>query len=153
MAEEIRHRFLKMNIHPNCLNSKVRLRDDYPDSELILKICIGGAFYSKYVKAAYKNEDMLYRMKNHKFFDAEEAKHSLILNKVSEHINENHLRQFFEGKFKVPVTKVSIQSDKPTIVFGPEIMERGFLKACFRLGLRNRFSRYRKIEEEEFKNQ
>jgi len=73
-----------------------------------LKICIGGAFYSKYVKAAYKNEDMLMRMKNYKFFDQEEAKNSLILNKVSEHISESHLRQFFEGKFKVPVTKVSI---------------------------------------------
>ena len=108
LAEEIRHRFIRMNISLQCLNSKVRLRDDNPDAELILKICIGGAFYSKYVKAAYKNEDMLNRMKNHKFFDHEEAKNSLILNKVSEHITESHLRQFFEGKFKVPVTKVSV---------------------------------------------
>ena len=30
---------------------------DNPDAELILKICIGGAFYSKYAKASYKNED------------------------------------------------------------------------------------------------
>lgn len=90
------------------------------------------------------------RMKNYKFFDQEEAKNSLILNKVSEHISESHLRQFFEGKFKVPVTKVSIQSDKPTIVFGPELLQRGFLKACFKLGLRSRFSRYRKIEEKEY---
>ena len=126
------------------------MRDDNPDAELILKICVGGAFYSKYVKAAYKNEDMLMRMKNHKFFDSEEAKHSLILNKVSEHISESHLRQFFEGKFKVPVKKVSIQSDKPTIVFGSELLERGFLKACFKLGLRSRFSRYRKLEEKEY---
>jgi len=139
-----------MNISPQCLNSKVRLRDDNPDAELILKICIGGAFYSKYVKAAYKNDDMLSRMKNHKFFNEDEAKHSLILNKVNEHISETHLRQFFEGKFKVPVTKVSIQSDKPTIVFGPELLERGFLKACFKLGLRARFSRYRKLEEKDF---
>ena len=74
----------------------------------------------------------------------------VILNKVSEHISESHLRQFFEGKFKVPVKKVSIQSDKPTIVFGSELLERGFLKACFKLGLRSRFSRYRKLEEKEY---
>jgi len=35
-------------------------------------------------------------------------------------------------------------------VFGPELLERGFLKACFKLGIRSRFSRYRKIEEKEF---
>ena len=69
LSEEIRHRFLRMNISMQCLNSKVKLRDDNPDAELILKICIGGAFYSKYVKAAYKNEDMLMRMRNNKFFD------------------------------------------------------------------------------------
>lgn len=84
------------------------LRDDNPHAELMLKVCIGGAFYSKYAKAAYKNEDMLLRVKANSHFDAEEAKHSLILNKVSEHISEDHLRQFFEGKFKVPVTNVSI---------------------------------------------
>ena len=150
LSVEIRHRFIRMNISTQCLNSRVRLMDDNPDAELILKICIGGAFYNKYVKAAYKNEDMLNRMKSHKYFDAEEAKHSLILNKVSEHISETHLRKFFEAKFKVPVTKVSIQGDKPTIVFGSELLERGFLKSCFKLGLRNRFSRYRRLEEKEW---
>ena len=50
----------------------------------------------------------------------------------------------------MPVKKVSIQSDKPTIVFGSELLERGFLKACFKLGLRSRFSRYRKLEEKEY---
>ena len=102
-----------------CLNSKVRLRDDNPDAELILKICIGGAFYNKYIKAAYKNDDILSRMKNSKHFDEETAKRSLILNKVSEHITENHLKQYFEGKFKIPVTSIQITSEKPTIVFGP----------------------------------
>lgn len=139
-----------MNISLQSLNSKVVLRDDNPNAELILKICIGGAFYNKYAKAAYKNEDMLMRYKANKFFDVEEAKHSLILNKVSEHISEDHLKQFFEGKFKVPVTKVSIQNDKPTIVFGPELLEKGFLKACFKLGARARLSRYRKIQEKEW---
>ena len=92
LAEEIRQRFMRMNISMTCLNSKVRLRDDNPDAELILKICVGGAFYNKYIKAAYKNEDILSRMRNNKFFDEEEAKNSLILNKVSEHITENHLK-------------------------------------------------------------
>ena len=62
-------------------------------------MCIGGAFYNKYVKAAYKNEDMLYRIKNQKYFDADEAKHSLILNNVSDQIQEWHLVKFFEEKF------------------------------------------------------
>jgi len=34
-------------------------------------------------------------------------------------------------------------------VFGPELLERGFLKACFKLGFRSRFSRYRKLDEKE----
>ena len=110
---------MRMNISMTCLNSRVRMRDDNPDAELILKICIGGAFYNKYIKAAYKNEDILSRMRNHKFFNEEEANNSIILNKVSEHITENHLRQYFEGKFKVPVTSIAITQDKPTIVFGP----------------------------------
>jgi hypothetical protein len=150
LAEEIRNRFIRMDIPAQCLNSKIRLRDDNPVGELIMKLCIGGAFYNRYVKAEYKNEEMLYRMRNNKSFDVEEAQQSIILNKVSSFINEHHLKQFFEAKFKVPVKKIMISSEKPTVVFGPEILEKGFLKACFRLGLRNVMSRYRKLEEEEY---
>lgn len=108
LAEEIRHRFMRMNISMQCLNSKVSLREDNPNGVLILKTCIGAAFYNKYVKAAYKNEDMLNRMKHNKMFNADEASRSLILNKISDHITEGHLRQFFEAKFKVPVEKIQI---------------------------------------------
>jgi|LauGreDrversion4_2_1035121.scaffolds.fasta_scaffold63925_5 hypothetical protein len=36
------------------------------------------------------------------------------------------------------------------IVFGKEILEKKMLKSCFKLGLRNRASRYKKLQEEEF---
>jgi hypothetical protein len=49
---------------------------------------------------------MLNRMKHNKMFNADEASRSLILNKVSDHITESNLRQFFEAKFKVPVEKI-----------------------------------------------
>ena len=49
LAEEIRERFMRMNISMQCLNSRVKMRDDNPHAELILKICIGGAFYNKYI--------------------------------------------------------------------------------------------------------
>jgi hypothetical protein len=42
--------------------------------------------------------------------------------------------------------------DKPLIIFGKEILERGFIKACFKLGMRNRISRYRKIQDDEYEN-
>jgi hypothetical protein len=154
LAEEIRHRFMRMNISMQCLNSKVSLREDNPNGVLILKTCIGAAFYSKYVKAAYKNEDMLKRFSHSKAFNADEAARSLILNKVNENITENHLRQFFEAKFKVPVEKLYLANgDKPTIIFGPQILERGLLKACFKLGCRNRMSRYKKLQEKEYEEQ
>lgn len=35
-----------------------------------MKTCIGAAFYNKYVKAAYKNEDMLNRQKHNKQFNS-----------------------------------------------------------------------------------
>ena len=57
LVEEIRNRFMRMNISEQCLNSRIVMREDNPDAELVLKVCIGGAFYNKYVKAAYKNED------------------------------------------------------------------------------------------------
>ena len=58
LVEEIRTRFKKIHISEQCLNSRVPLgREDAPEAELILKICIGGAFYNKYTKAAYKNAD------------------------------------------------------------------------------------------------
>ena len=38
------------------------MRDENPESILILKACIGGAFFNKYVKAAYKNDEMLTKM-------------------------------------------------------------------------------------------
>lgn len=41
-----------------------KMRDENPESILILKTCIGGAFYNKYVKAAYKNDDLIYKMHN-----------------------------------------------------------------------------------------
>ena len=61
LVDEIKHRFIEMNISPVCLNSKVKLSDTDKDGELILKICIGGAFYNKYVKPAYKNSDLYER--------------------------------------------------------------------------------------------
>ncbi|MEY3441717.1 MAG: hypothetical protein RL493_967 [Pseudomonadota bacterium] len=36
------------------------------------------------------------------------------------------------------------------IIFGKEILETGFLKAAFKLGLRNRMSRYKKMQEDEY---
>jgi len=80
-------------------------------------------------------------------FEEDEMQRSIILNKVSRYFTDNHLKAFFEAKFKVPVCKIKNLVDKPTIVFGPEILERGFIKACFKLGLRNRVSRYRKLQE------
>ena len=83
---------MKINISPQCLNSKVKLTEDNPDAELILKICIGGAFYNKYAKAAYKNEDQLNRSMSNAKFDSDEAARTIVLNKISEHINEDHLK-------------------------------------------------------------
>jgi hypothetical protein len=57
---------------------------------------------------------------------------------------------FFENKFKVKVQEIQMQIDKPIVVFSQEILDTGYIKACFKLGTRNRQSRYRKIEEEEF---
>lgn len=48
-----------------------RIGDEYPDGELILKTCIGGAFYNKYIKAQYKNGDMLSRMKTDEIFQTD----------------------------------------------------------------------------------
>ena len=136
---------MRINISPQCLNSRVKLTEDNPDAELILKICIGGAFYNKYAKAAYKNEDQLNRSMSNAKFDSDEAARTIVLNKISEHINEDHLKQFFETKFKVAIEKITLNRDKPVIVFSKEILTTGFLKACFKLGLRNRMSRYKKI--------
>jgi hypothetical protein len=38
--------------------------------------------------------------------------------------------------------------DKPIIIFDQQILQTGFIKACFKLGTRNRNSRYKKIENE-----
>jgi len=70
----------------------VKLTDENPDAELILKICIGGAFYNKYAKAAYKNEDWLNRALSNGNFNADEASRTIILGRISEHINEQHLK-------------------------------------------------------------
>jgi hypothetical protein len=120
---------------------------------LILKTCIGGAFYNKYVKAAYKNDEMQSKIQTTNMFEGDEDSRALILNKMSDHVTENHLKQFFETKFKVSVEKIKVSVDKPTIIFGKEFLEKGFIKACFKLGLRNKMSRYRKLQEIEFQEQ
>ena len=115
-----------------------RTGDEYPDGDLILKTCIGGAFYNKYIKAQYKNEDLLARLRSSELFDGEDHQRVLILNKLPNYITEEHLKQFFETKFKVPVEKIKMSHDKPMVVFGKEILETGYIKACFKLGTRNR---------------
>jgi hypothetical protein len=40
--------------------------------------------------------------------------------------------------------------EKPMIVFDEEILRSGYIKACFKLGLKARHSRYKRIEDEEF---
>ena len=53
-------------------------------------------FYNKYIKAAYKNEDMINKMRaNKEVFQNDDHHRSLILNKVSEYITDEHLKQFF----------------------------------------------------------
>lgn len=68
------------------------MRDENPESILILKTCIGGAFFNKYAKAAYKNDGMLFKMHQTGVFIGEESKRSIILNKVSDHITDAHLK-------------------------------------------------------------
>ena len=138
MVNEVKTRFMRMNIPEKCLNSRVRFGDEYPDSDLTLKTCIGGAFYSKYIKAQYKNETLIARMRSTELFDTDEHERSLILNEVSDYITEDHLKQFFETKFKVPVEKIMLINGKPLVVFDRKILETGFIKACFKLGTRNR---------------
>lgn len=57
-----------MNIPEKCLNSRVRFGAEYPEGDMILKTCIGGAFYNKYIKAQYKNEELLNRMRTTELF-------------------------------------------------------------------------------------
>ena len=67
LAHEIRSRFLKMNVSLESLNSEVDLFDENSVGEMILKTCIGGAFYKNYVKASYKKDEVFYRWKNIRF--------------------------------------------------------------------------------------
>lgn len=94
-------------------------------------------------------------MRANDLFDGNDHQRTLILNKLSDFVTEDHLRQFFSKKFKVAVKKVQMSVDKPIIVFDDEILRTGFIKACFKLGLKSRHSRYRRIEDEEYerKNQ
>ena len=48
----------------------------------------------------------------------------------------------------VQVDKITLNRDKPMIIFSSAIIQTGFLKACFKLGLRARNSRYKKIHDE-----
>jgi len=36
------------------------------------------------------------------------------------------------------------------IIFSKEILDTGFIKAAFKLGLRSRLSRYKKLQEDEY---
>jgi hypothetical protein len=69
---------------------------------------------------------------------------SIILNKVSEHISEIDLKNYFEFKFQKKVREVKLMIDKPVIVFDDEILKSGLIKACFKIGLKNRTSKYRR---------
>lgn len=80
MVDEIKSRFLRMNIPEKCLNSRVRFDEENKDGEIILKTCIGGAFYNKYIKASYKNEDFLAKIKHLSDLQYEEMKRTIILN-------------------------------------------------------------------------
>ena len=55
MVDEVKHRFMRMNIPEKVLNSRVKFgsfgEEKYPEGDLILKACIGGAFYNRYIKA------------------------------------------------------------------------------------------------------
>lgn len=111
---------------------------EFEFTDMILKTAIGGAFYSKYIKAYYRNEDMLRRLQHTELFDSDEHKRALILNEVSDFITEEHLKQFFENKFKVRVEQIRMNNKKPIVIFDQDILDKGFIKACFKLGTRNR---------------
>jgi hypothetical protein len=77
-------------------------------------------------------------MRSTEIFETDDHQRALILNKVSNYITEDHLKQFFETKFKVPVEKIILSVDKPVIIFSKGILDTGYIKACFKLGTRNR---------------
>lgn len=61
-----------------------------------------------------------------------------MLNKISDYVNEDHLKKYFETKFGVEVSKITMSIDKPMVVFKDEILKMGNIKACFKIGMRNR---------------
>jgi hypothetical protein len=65
-------------------------------------------------------------------------------------INDSHLKMFFQEKFGMQVNKVLISTDKPTIIFTRDFLDKGMLKSVFKLGLKNRMSRYRKLQDQEY---
>ena len=69
MVEEIKTRFFRLNIPQESLNSYAT----GSNQDLILKSCIGGAFYNRYIRAQYKNEDMIKRMKTTDLFQGDDA--------------------------------------------------------------------------------
>lgn len=73
-----------------------------------------------------------------------------MLNRISDYVTEDHLKKYFETKFGVQVSKITMSIDKPMVVFNDEILKMGNIKACFKIGMRNRQNRYRKVEEEEY---
>jgi len=119
------------------------LKRELPESIVILKTCIGGAFYNRYLKATYRNLDILRRVAGSNVISEDQGRRAIILNAVSDHITEDHLHEYFQNRFG-PVEKVCNFDGKPAIIFKREIHERGFLKSCFKLGMRLRGQRNRR---------
>lgn len=121
------------------MNSRLDLRNDI--SAKILKICIGGAFFPKYAKADYKNSDQLKRVKTSGFLTHDQLTRALLLNDMPEHINEDHLHQYFTTKI-CEVEKVYQIDGKPLIVFTETLHEKRLLKACMKMGFKPRIRQY-----------
>ena len=107
LVEEIRERFMNMKIGLENLNSKVDLSSSSKSGELILRTCICGAFYDKFVKASYKrlDKDLSCHYKPFNYVMETDYANTLVFNKLNRNlVTEYLLENFFKEKYEVRVS-------------------------------------------------
>lgn len=87
--EEIKRRFIMMNLSSHHLKQKNSLND--PDTVFRMKLCLAAAFIGKYCQSHFAYEDEVKRRKKEHFLK-ERAKNTIIIPKIPDFVNEQDVK-------------------------------------------------------------
>jgi ATP-dependent RNA helicase DHX57 len=128
--EEIKRRFLMMNLAPTHLKNRNNPTD--PDTVLRMKLCLAAAFIGKYCQSHFAYEDEIKRRKKESYLK-ERAKNTILIPKIPDFVNEKDIRYILQ-ECRTDEISIDLNDGTAYISFGNKYQNKRKIYCSFSNG-------------------